>query len=87
MHLGAFAGWQSALESRPVNAIRGSETRVFANLLVAPAEGLAAVKKNCAPREILPRGNLARQEGGGIGRESADYFQLIIFTVAGNVRY
>jgi len=36
VHLGAFAGWQSALESRPVNATRGSQTRVFANLSVAP---------------------------------------------------
>lgn len=34
VHLGAFAGWQSALESRSVNASRGSHTRVFTNLLV-----------------------------------------------------
>lgn len=43
VHLGAFAGWQSALESRPVNATRGSETRVFANLSVAPAEGCSCL--------------------------------------------
>jgi len=38
VHLGAFAGWQSALESRPVNATRGSQTQtcVFANLSVTP---------------------------------------------------
>lgn len=42
MHLGAFTSWQSALETRPVNASRGSRTRVFYRPFDAP-KGLARV--------------------------------------------
>lgn len=34
MHLGAFTSWQSAVETRPVNASAASRVRIFTDLSI-----------------------------------------------------
>lgn len=76
VHLGAFTGWQSALESRPVNATRGSQTCVFA--VLASRSHLEGFVSSGRTVKFRAKGDITERESHirvrEVERRSADIF-------------